>query len=257
MTIWATGKNGVLGSNLPHHVKRASFNSEGIDNNIVKQFQRGDTVLHLAAIVGEDKCKEDPVKAQLINVLAVKKMAKQILAIPEVQLIYVSTGHVYGPSNSPRIETDETNPQSLYAKLKLQGEFEVSKIFSDDFDRLAITRIFSLLDSDLAANSLPARIIRILNGEEESRSVFSADDIRDFQTKTEIILMLEKIWNLRMNGIINVCSGRPISVSKACLEFARKLGFPNAENILKFEPGVSNIPYLVGSRKNFDSLSTK
>lgn len=255
MTVWATGTSGIIGSKLPRYVKAVNFNSEGVDNNILNHFQRGDTVLHLAAIVGEEACKKDPVAAQRINVLAVRNMAKQVFAVPEVRLIYVSTGHVYGPSNSPRSESDKTNPQTLYAELKLQGEVEVAEIFSNNTDRITIARIFSLLDSGLAVNSLPARIIRILHGDEESRSVFSSEDIRDFQTKTEIILMLETIWNLRMHGIINICSGKPISVKAACLDFARKLGFPDAEHILNFEPGVSTLPYLVGDRKKFDLLS--
>jgi nucleoside-diphosphate-sugar epimerase len=256
MTIWATGANGIIGSKLPQYVKPLIFNSNGIEINILHQIQSGDTVVHLAAVVGEAKCKQNPGLATDINVLAVRKLAEQVLSVPNVQLIYASTGHVYGPANSPRTESDVTNPQTLYAELKLRGEIEVQKIFSMEKNRLSITRIFSILDRDLAFNSLPSRVLRILNNQEDSKSILNSDDVRDFQTRAEIILMLERIWSSKIAGVINICSSSPMSVKEACLDFVHKLEIPGAAGILKFEPGVSAMPYLVGNREKLNLLNS-
>jgi nucleoside-diphosphate-sugar epimerase len=255
MTIWATGASGIIGSKLPQYVKPLIFNSNGIENNMLQQIQSGDSVVHLAAVVGEAKCKQNPELATNINVLSARKLAEQVLSVPNVQLIYASTGHVYGPANSPRIESDVANPQTLYAELKLQGEEEAQKIFSREKERLSVTRIFSILDRDLAFNSLPSRVLRILNNQEDSKSIPNSDDVRDFQTRDEIVLMLERVWSSKFAGVINICSSNPMSVKEACLDFAQKLGIPGSAGILKFEPGVSAIPYLVGNREKFDLLS--
>ena len=230
------------------------FSENGLNESDLQQIQSGNTVIHLAAVVGEAKCKDNPDLATNINIFAAGLLAEQVLAIPNVRLIYASTGHVYGPSSSPRSEHHDTNPQTFYAELKLRGEQEVQKIFSREKDRLSITRIFSILDTGLAFNSLPSRVIRILNNQEDSKSIPNSDDIRDFQTRDEIVLMLERVWSSKFAGVINICSSSPMSVKEACLDFAHKLEIPGAAGILKFEPGVSATPYLVGNREKFDLL---
>ena len=99
-------------------------------------------------------------------------------------------------------------------------------------------------------------MLRILNNQEDSKIILNSDDVRDFQTRAEIILMLEKVWRLNFEGVINICSGRPMSVKEACLDFVNKLKIPGAARILKFEPGVSAMPYLVGNRGKLDLLNS-
>lgn len=117
--IHSTGTSGSLGSQLPRYVLPLKFSESGLNQLEMQQIKSGDTVLHLAAVVGEAKCKSDPDQATRINVFAAKELAKQVLEIPNVRLIYVSTGHVYGSQSSPRSEHNETNPQTFYADLKL------------------------------------------------------------------------------------------------------------------------------------------
>jgi hypothetical protein len=47
-----------------------------------------------------------------------------------------------------------------------------------------------------------------------------------------------------------------MSVKEACLDFVNKLKIPGAARILKFEPGVSAMPYLVGNRGKLDLLNS-
>ena len=97
-------------------------------------------------------------------------------------------------------------------------------------------------------------MLRILNNQEDSKSILNSDDVRDFQTRAEIVLMLERIWSSKIAGVINICSSSPMTVKEACLDFVHKLEIPGAAGILKFEPGVSAMPYLVGNRAKLDLL---
>ncbi len=246
--------SGAIGSLLPTFVKPIKFDKTGINKQNLNDIASGDSIIHLAAIVGEDSCTNDPDLARDINVFASKKLAEQIVSIPNVHLTYVSTGHVYGPAKTSRKESDPTNPQTLYAELKLQGELEVQNILSQSNNRLTLARVFSIMDIGLAYNSLPSKVIRILNGQEPTRKIFFSDDIRDFQSRIEIIDALIKVSVSQYDGILNVCSGKPVTVRNACLDLSHKFGVSEAANNLDFVAGVSALPYLVGNRTKYESI---
>ena len=81
-----------------------------------------DVVINAAAYTGVDKAEEDQAAADLINHLAVANIADACHQIA-CWLIHISTDYVFdGRSNVPYKEDDQTNPQGVYGKTKLQGE---------------------------------------------------------------------------------------------------------------------------------------
>lgn len=248
MNIWATGLTGTIGRKLPTQVRPLGFSKNGITQKDLLKIKKGDVVLHLAAIVGEQKCLEDSVLSKKINVTAARISAEQIIQIPNTFFIYVSTGHVYGRRSIPAKENDQLNPETLYADLKLKGEFEAQKIFSADLNRLAILRVFSIMDNDLPHHALPSRILRILNGLEPTPRIKHSNDVRDFLSLDEIVTLMELIWSQKFPGIVNICSGIGISVKEACIEFGKKMGYGDVSKIIEFENSYSELPFLVGDR---------
>ncbi len=133
-TILVTGSNGQLGEALqllaadfPDH--RFLFTTKD-DLDIVqpaaleKYFSAHSIsfCINCAAYTAVDKAESDKENAFLVNANAVASLA-DICHKHKTQLIHISTDYVFdGTANQPYIETDRTNPVSIYGQSKMQGE---------------------------------------------------------------------------------------------------------------------------------------
>ena len=138
--VLVTGKNGQLGQSLKRFSEAHSqfsfdfvgreeldlSNSESIEHYFSNNSY--DVIINCAAYTEVDKAESEPELADQINHLAVKQLAdiaKQQNAI----LIHISTDYVFnGQSYQPYIETDSTDPQSVYGATKLKGEQAFSEV---------------------------------------------------------------------------------------------------------------------------------
>ena len=81
-----------------------------------------DYVVNTAAYTAVDKAETEVELAENNNAFAVEYLAKACKKANAV-LIHLSTDYVYhGSQNTPFVETDAVNPQSVYAATKLKGE---------------------------------------------------------------------------------------------------------------------------------------
>ena len=81
-----------------------------------------DWVINCAAYTQVDKAESEQALAQLINRDAAAAMARGAEAA-SARFIHVSTDFVFdGGSHHPYLESDATNPLSVYGLTKLQGE---------------------------------------------------------------------------------------------------------------------------------------
>lgn len=82
-----------------------------------------DVVIHAAAFTNVDACELDPETAYRVNALGTQNVA---LAVQDCDaaMLYVSTDYVFdGTKDAPYWEWDSPNPQSVYARSKLAGEY--------------------------------------------------------------------------------------------------------------------------------------
>ena len=77
-----------------------------------------DTVVWLAALVGDGACAVDPDVTKDINYESVKWFVDSY----DGRIIFMSTCSVYGKNDDLLTEESETNPLSVYAKTKLDAE---------------------------------------------------------------------------------------------------------------------------------------
>ena len=79
-------------------------------------------IVNAAAYTAVDKAESEKDKAYRINAEAVALLADEAKQL-NAWLIHYSTDYVFdGTKSNAYLETDETNPQSVYGKTKLQGE---------------------------------------------------------------------------------------------------------------------------------------
>jgi nucleoside-diphosphate-sugar epimerase len=88
------------------------------------------TVIHLAAIVGDLPCKVIPDLSYEINFLSTINLAKICKKYSVENFIFASTCSNYGIVNPdiPAKEDSELNPISLYAETKIDSELKLEKI---------------------------------------------------------------------------------------------------------------------------------
>ena len=154
MKIFVTGACGYVGSSLvPHlihqgHQIRAidtawfgntlpkSDNLEFIKKDIrdleLDDFRDIDSVVHLANIANDPSVELNPNLSWEVNVLATQKIADYSRRSGVNQLIYASSGSVYGVKEEPEVTEDlELIPISVYNKTKMVSE-RVTLSFAND-----------------------------------------------------------------------------------------------------------------------------
>jgi dTDP-4-dehydrorhamnose reductase len=131
MKILLTGINGQVGhamlAKLAGHdvlaLAREQLdltNPEAIIQSI--QLFKPDLIINPAAYTAVDKAESEPELAHAINTIAPQILAQEAAKIG-AGIIHFSTDYVYdGSKQTPYVETDQTNPVSVYGKSKLAGE---------------------------------------------------------------------------------------------------------------------------------------
>lgn len=132
LKVAVTGANGQLGHQLVNKlsgkVRLAAFDKARL--NIADKTQvdavmsafAPDIIINAAAYTAVDKAEQEPELAAAINQHGPENLAKIADKLDAV-LIHVSTDYVFdGSKEQPYIETDTTNPQSVYGLTKLAGE---------------------------------------------------------------------------------------------------------------------------------------
>jgi len=84
-----------------------------------------DAVVHPAAFTAVDLCESEPDKAFQVNVIGTRNIAEAARRVG-APVTYVSTDYVFdGTKDTPYLEWDQPNPQSVYGLSKLAGEREL------------------------------------------------------------------------------------------------------------------------------------
>lgn len=133
MKILVLGKNGQVGSDLTHLLEDRKIEHVGLDRNnldlakidLIKNSLNSyefDVLVNCAAYTKVDLAETEVELATKINALAVGEMAK-VCKEKSAKFVHISTDYVFaGDKSTPYLETDKTDPQSVYGMSKLQGE---------------------------------------------------------------------------------------------------------------------------------------
>jgi len=141
-----------------------------------------DTVIWLAALVGDGACAVDPFLTQEINANMPKWLADHFNG----KIVYPSTCSVYGVNNDWLDENAATNPISVYAETKLEAEqyiihnaedyliFRLGTLYGlgDSLSRIRLDLVVNIL-TQRAAQGLPLTV----NGGEQWRPLLHVRDV--------------------------------------------------------------------------------
>ncbi len=95
-----------------------------------------DTLIHLAALVGEKACNISESNTQSINYDATINLIKNCVEQNVKKFIFMSTASSYGVQDISQIANEQTklNPVSLYARSKIECEKKILDSYSDKIE---------------------------------------------------------------------------------------------------------------------------
>ena len=230
MSILLLGKDGQVGWQLqrslaPHGeviaCGRAECDLTDIDRlrSLVRQLKPS-VIVNASAYTAVDRAESEPELAMRVNGEAPGVLAEEVARLGAL-LIHYSTDYVYdGSKREPYVESDPTNPQSVYGRSKLAGEtairasgaksviFRTSWVFGargENFVktilRLARERETLSVVTDQIGSPTPAALIATVSG--------------------VVLAMLRQGqgMNREQQRLYHLCCGRPVSWH----EFARTI----------------------------------
>ena len=190
-----------------------------------------DSIIHLAAIVGDPACEQDRRAALEINYAATRMLIEIARGFGVHRLIFASSCSVYGASDIVMTEKSETKPISLYAQTKVDSERALLQSCTDAFHP-TILRFATVFGNsyrprfDLVVNLLTAkahqeRVITVYNGEQWRPFIHVSDVAR------AVIQVLNAPPALVSGRIFNVGDSR---LNYTLTQVAEKIGemFPGA-----------------------------
>lgn len=178
------------------------------EDDVNRALADADTVIHLAAIVGDTACASHSDLAVNINFSATVKLGDLCKKRKIRRFVFASTCSVYGAGTKDILdEESEVNPVSLYAETRLYGERGILSLADNNFSPvlLRLGTIFGLsprMRFDLIVNYLTKKAVRekkitIFGGNQWRPLLHVADAAAAFQHALEA--PIEKVRNRIFN----------------------------------------------------------
>ncbi len=174
--VLLVGGNGMLArkvaSEAPAEYKITAVDLPAFDmtdNNQVCSFvdaMQPEVIINCAAYTNVDGCEAEQELANRVNGIAVGYLAGAAKKV-DATLVHISTDYVFdGEKTAPYVESDETNPQSVYGHSKLLGEHA---ILASELKKYFIIRTSWLYGS--GGNNFVETILRLARERDELRIV--------------------------------------------------------------------------------------
>jgi len=180
--------------------------------DVVKAVRGVESIVQLAAIVGDPACEQDHTSALEINYAASRMLIEIAKGHGVSRLIFASSCSVYGASESEVDERSEVRPVSFYGQTKVDSERALLESCTDTFHPtiLRFATVFGLSYRprfDLVVNLLSAKaaqdgVITIYNGR-QWRPFIHVRDLAE-----AVALVLESPVRLVSGQVLNVGDSR-------------------------------------------------
>jgi len=198
--------------------------------DVVKAMRSVESIVHLAAIVGDPACDQNREAALETNFAATRMLIEIAKGHGVSRLLFASSCSVYGAADVEMRENDAVHPISLYGQTKVESEQALLNARSDTFHPtiLRFATVFGLSYRprfDLVVNLLTAKakqegVITIYNGEQWRPFIH----VRDVAEAT--LRVLDTPVRLVSGEIFNVGDKRLNYTLSQIAQFIREV-FPN------------------------------
>lgn len=177
-----------------------------------------ETIIHCAAMANVDDCEENPEAARLINTEVPGHLA-ELCAQSKIHLVYISTDAVFDGKRGDYSEADEPNPQSVYARTKLEGEQRV--LYADKNALIARVNFYGFSLS--GKRSLAEFFLNNLSAGNRVKGFVDVMFCPLYAPELGILIM--KMLQKKLSGIYHTVSCECLSKYTFGVRIAEKFGF--------------------------------
>ncbi len=170
-------------------------------------------------------------------------------------VVVTGTCFEYGMQSGPLSETLETRPNNPYGYAKDALRHQLEYLRGVHPFALTWARLFYLYGEGQAENSLLPQLKRAVARRERSFNMSGGDQLRDFLPVNEVAACLVAFALRQADaGIVNVCSGKPVSVRTLVEGWLRENGWSIALNLGHYPyPDYEPMAFW-GDRRKLDSF---
>jgi nucleoside-diphosphate-sugar epimerase len=215
-----------------HILDLTDFNST---KNLIKKL-KPEIIFHLAAY-GVDYRQQDIYRAINVNINASVNLFESFLENKEFRFVHTGTSLEYGRRNKPISENEIPQPESIYGITKFTS-IQLLSFIAKQAKRgdLIILRPFGVFGEFEGNYKFFPQIIDKL-GRGESVKLTEGEQIRDYIYIDDLVDAYIKAATVPLPSgnnaeIINIGSGRGISIKEIALNIAKQIGVNN--DLLKF-----------------------
>jgi len=151
------------------------------------------------------------------------RFLKKLVEFGLSNLLVVGTCFEYGMQSGPLSEEMESNPSNPYGLAKDMLRRQL--VFLKGIHPFNVTwaRLFYLYGDGQAENSLFPQLRRAVERGEKNFNMSGGEQLRDYLPATETARYIVALGSGgRDNGVVNICSGRPISIRKLVENWIRE-----------------------------------
>lgn len=236
--IVLTGSTGLIGKEALKPLQDAGFevycltskNCNLFDYGAVERFFehiKPEFLLHFAWITGGDYLT-NPINTDYVD--ASMNMLNVFKKYGGRRAVYAGTCFEYAFKDTPLKETDDLNPQTLYAECKVRLYNRAKKFCEENNISFAWGRIFYVYGHDEKRGRLTSSVIdKLSHGEEVF--VKYGQLVRDYMYSRDIASAFVKIVESDVFGAVNVCTGKGVTLEEYVSCLAEKFGKPSLINV--------------------------
>lgn len=241
--VLVTGANGYIGRHVVEQlldmgadVLAADFNFDGVDEraqkveapifsgdeNIYEQMGKPDVCIHLAWRNGFVHNADSHIEDLPNHYTFLKNMIEGGLK----QVVVMGTMHEVGYWEGAIDENTPTNPLSLYgiAKNALRQMTELLAKKSEVCFQWI--RGYYIIGDDIKSNSIFSKIVQAEQAGNKTFPFTSGKNLYDFISLEELAREIASVGlQKEVTGIINCCSGKPVSLAEQVESFIKEHGF--------------------------------
>jgi UDP-glucuronate 4-epimerase len=209
-------------------------------------FQKNDFehIFHFAAQAGVRYSAINPKKYKAVNINGFKNIINEIKNKKKlINFFYASSSSIYGSSrNLPVKENYLPKPESLYAKTKVNNEKYALKLLKNKKFNTIGLRFFTVFGEWGRPDMLLFKIFNAFKRKEVLLLNNYGEHMRDFTYIEDVNKILYKLMKKKYfkSNLFNICSNRPIKISKILLIFKKKFKNLKIKKIKKNKLDVLN-----------------
>ena len=203
----------------PNHENLKIIKEDIRDANLDEITSDIDYIFHLAAMASVPLSIDKPLECSEINLNATIKLLTYAVKNNVKKIIFSSSSSVYGQNeNMPLKETEQPMPKSPYASSKASCELYLKSFYESYGLNYISLRYFNVFGPGQDKNSqyaavIPNFISSILEGE-QPEIYGDGEQTRDFVFITDVVKANIKAAESDYNGIINIASGKKLSINQ-------------------------------------------